>query len=450
MEDLLIEQETVVKSITRIHESFKKRKSDGLSVDTIQDRREHLQGLWRRCETLDMKIHLAAKDSDKSLIEYFSNDCFITAEGLYFDILNKFNQLVSEVKSRDQSTPGTSSSSLNMTETSRFVKLPKIEIPQFSGDYIEWPNFRDIFHSLIVSNTNLHDAQKLHYLKSSLTDQAAQLVKHLSVTEANFSSAWEMLSKRYENKRVIINSLINKLLAIPSVQNDSVPEIKNLRDVTAEIVRALKNLDRDIENDLLVVLTVKKLSKFSLIEWEKQFGDSDDFPTYKQLDSFLSTRIRTLEAIQSSLGTFKNIDSRKNSNSNNNYPKKNQSNANSVKSFNITLSNYECCLCGEKHLLFRCDQFKSLPVIKRLEVVKRHKLCFNCLRQGHVVRKCTSKHDCMHCKQRHHSMLHRTRNPNKKDSQGETENEGLETSSSSSKRDDDDTRHSQSQNSSKN
>ncbi|XP_051167794.1 uncharacterized protein LOC127285700 [Leptopilina boulardi] len=136
-----IDQETVMQSLTRLRESSKKRKV----MDMIQDLRQYLEGLWQRYETLDK-------------------------ENLYFDILDRFNVLIAEIKGRDPSTSGHSSSS-----------------------------------SLIVSNANLQDAQKLHYPKSSLTNKAARLVKHLSIAKANFLSAWEMFNKRYENKRVIIN-----------------------------------------------------------------------------------------------------------------------------------------------------------------------------------------------------------------------------------------------------
>lgn len=195
------------------------------------------------------------------------------------------------------------SGSLNTTnafsEYSQIVKLPRIDIPKFSGNYSEWQNFHDLFKSLIVSNNNLQDSQKLHYLKLSLEGSAAQIIKHLNITESNFLSAWNILNKRYENKRLIINSYLNILISLLTVQNDSVQELRNLHDTTAEVVRALKNLGRDIDNDLLVFIKVKKLSKFSLIEWEKNLGDSNEFPSYEKLDTFLGIRIRTLEAIQS-------------------------------------------------------------------------------------------------------------------------------------------------------
>lgn len=56
------------------------------------------------------------------------------------------------------------------------VRLPKIELPTFSGAYEEWHPFFRIFDSLIHSNETLNDIQKFHYLKSSLKRDAAETI----------------------------------------------------------------------------------------------------------------------------------------------------------------------------------------------------------------------------------------------------------------------------------
>ncbi|TGZ46233.1 hypothetical protein DBV15_12333 [Temnothorax longispinosus] len=46
-------------------------------------------------------------------------------------------------------------------------------------------------------------------------------------------------------------------------------------------------------------------------------------------------------------------------------------------------------------------------VIQRAEVLKNHKCCFNCLRQGHLPWACKSKNVCTLCKRKHHTLIHR-------------------------------------------
>ncbi|GFT58266.1 integrase catalytic domain-containing protein [Trichonephila clavipes] len=48
------------------------------------------------------------------------------------------------------------------------VKLPSINLPEFSGQYINWLQFKSQFVSLIHDNACLSDSQKLYYLQSAL------------------------------------------------------------------------------------------------------------------------------------------------------------------------------------------------------------------------------------------------------------------------------------------
>ncbi|CAH2088456.1 unnamed protein product [Euphydryas editha] len=81
------------------------------------------------------------------------------------------------------------------------VKLPRIQLPIFSGNYEEWQTFYDMFLSLIHNNISLSAVQKLLYLKSTLTGEPATLLRNLSIEEANYEEAWEKLKRRYNNKR---------------------------------------------------------------------------------------------------------------------------------------------------------------------------------------------------------------------------------------------------------
>ena len=64
----------------------------------------------------------------------------------------------------------------------------------------------------------------------------------------------------------------------------------------------------------------------------------------------------------------------------------------------------KCSLCDvEKHLLYACPKFKSLPHEVKLSVLKNNKLCSNCL---HFWRQCTSIHKCKVCQKPHHMLQH--------------------------------------------
>ncbi|XP_039451742.1 uncharacterized protein LOC120430700 [Culex pipiens pallens] len=67
---------------------------------------------------------------------------------------------------------------------------------------------------------------------------------------------------------------------------------------------------------------------------------------------------------------------------------------------------FQCGVCGEGHLTFRCANLTGLTVAQRREKVRSKNLCFNCLRSGHSWKRCSSKNSCGKCQQRHHSLLH--------------------------------------------
>ena len=64
--------------------------------------------------------------------------------------------------------------------------------------------------------------------------------------------------------------------------------------------------------------------------------------------------------------------------------------------------------CNQTHPLYRCNKFKRKSVPEIYEVAKSFKVCFNCLKQGHQVNKCSNKSHCQvtNCKRHHHSLLH--------------------------------------------
>ncbi|GFX63420.1 uncharacterized protein TNCV_3620231 [Trichonephila clavipes] len=71
------------------------------------------------------------------------------------------------------------------------VKLPSINLPEFSGQYIDWLQFKSQFVSSIHDNACLSDSQKLYYLQSALKGHA----KQLQTVNDSYSSLFEALEE---------------------------------------------------------------------------------------------------------------------------------------------------------------------------------------------------------------------------------------------------------------
>lgn len=115
----------------------------------------------------------------------------------------------------------TTEDALNTTQGRSDIKLPKLNIPVFSGNYMEWQSFHDLYVSSIHDYTKLSPVQKLQYLKSLLRGEAANLLRHFAVTDANYIEALQKLRHRYESKKYIMNSFIHGFIDQPSITTPS-------------------------------------------------------------------------------------------------------------------------------------------------------------------------------------------------------------------------------------
>lgn len=94
------------------------------------------------------------------------------------------------------------------------IKLPDINLPVFDGAIQNWLEFRDIFDSLIHKNEYLSDIQRFHYLRISVKNEPAQLISTLEFSASNYKLAWELLGKRFDNDKMLIQNHIRIIFNI--------------------------------------------------------------------------------------------------------------------------------------------------------------------------------------------------------------------------------------------
>ena len=70
-----------------------------------------------------------------------------------------------------------------------------------------------------------------------------------------------------------------------------------------------------------------------------------------------------------------------------------------------------CAACAEHHLLIRCPTFTGFSVERRNKLVRDRRLCLNCFSDKHGCRSCPNKFSCRTCGLKHHTLLHRDREP---------------------------------------
>ncbi|XP_077547538.1 uncharacterized protein LOC144159719 [Haemaphysalis longicornis] len=98
------------------------------------------------------------------------------------------------------------------------AKLPRIELGKFSGRRHEWQSFWELFEQMVDKNEHLSTLDKFHYLKTSLTGDAASVLTGLPATSHCYTDATQLLKQRFGNEELLIQEHMKKLIDIQPVR----------------------------------------------------------------------------------------------------------------------------------------------------------------------------------------------------------------------------------------
>ncbi|KAB0798698.1 hypothetical protein PPYR_09691 [Photinus pyralis] len=172
---------------------------------------------------------------------------------------------------------------------------------------------------------------------------------------------------------------------------------------------ALQALGRPVDNheDWLVHKTTKRLDPQTRRDWETANGAANDPISFGELQKFLETRIKALEAINEKTLTnpAKQVHQTKSF-----FPyKKGKSDVSSHHVATTKLQNSSsprtCSLCSQEHFIWKCDQYKALSPCEKRQTIISKNLCLNCL-GAHKVQECKSRFHCFKCSEKHHTSMH--------------------------------------------
>lgn len=234
MDKVTDSQVNIYEQIEKILTNYKKAGKDRLTKGFVEARLEIADKYWQSFEQQHNTL-LSAKIEFKEKSDYFQTNLFDDCFEKYLDLKTRMKERLNEIEeSKRPSHISTEQDSKVVLDQFPLAttKLPPIQLPTFSGEYREWLSFRDLFKSLVHENVTLCKVNKCQYLKSSLRGEAESLVKQIQVSDATYDIIWNMLNKRYDNKRSIVNTYIGKLLNHKRVTSESAKNIRELLDVT--------------------------------------------------------------------------------------------------------------------------------------------------------------------------------------------------------------------------
>ena len=271
-------------------------------------------------------------------------------------------------------------------------------LSRFSGDLLKWITFIDAFGAAVADDGNLSNIQKFQYLKAQLDGEAARTIAGLPLTNSNYSEAITLLEERYGQTHKIISCYMKALWELQK-PSDNVPSVKDFYDNMESYIRGLRSLGKteDAYGDLLVPVIFEKLPCRIKTQISREHGDKAWTLTelkdaiYHEIQASQAGDMMTLnEDPVTSTAQFLTRGTNKRT-----YNTPNPTTA--------QFKTLKCAYCKDNHYSNECERVISID--KRKDIVKRDRLCFNCLRPNHTSKDCQAKGRCRLCKLKHHTSL---------------------------------------------
>ncbi|XP_044316597.1 uncharacterized protein LOC123037886 [Drosophila rhopaloa] len=273
-------------------------------------------------------------------------------------------------------------------------RLP--DLPVFGGQPEEWP----IFNCAFVETTqayNCTDLENNQRLLKALKDEARETVKSLLIHPGNVSAVMEQLRFRFGRPEQLIRSQLNSVREVPPISEQHlariVPFATRVSNLTAFLQSA--KAEQRLWNPTLMEELVAKLPTSKRVDWARHAASIEPFPTVGHFSAWLQEyanvvctvldvegkepRRRVLHASVDQNGCDQQDD-----------------------------RHGSCPICGGQHGATSCREFIGASPPDRWSMVRRHWLCFTCLRSGHTTRSCDAYGECQvnGCRKLHHRLLH--------------------------------------------
>ena len=297
---------------------------------------------------------------------------------------------ISDVAAGSNSENASSQSS----QSKPYSALPKINLPIFSGSFMEWVSFYDQFNA-IIHNSDIPAVSKFVYLQSVLKGEAKAVIQGLSLTEEHYLIARDLLEQRYGRKEKLIFAHIQELLniQIPSNVKSKVTPLWELQDKLLTNIRCLEKLNVSGKEYgvILTPLILSRLPSELRIEWARLSENKESDLDF--LLHFLKTEIDSRERSQTFNTSAQNYTH--SSASSNSYP--------TATSLSTITEPANCNLCNKRHPTEKCWNWNKMTIDERVSKIKELGLCFICLNKKHIAKYC--KKNCSKCHEKHHFIL---------------------------------------------
>ncbi|XP_075163297.1 uncharacterized protein LOC142235931 [Haematobia irritans] len=418
-------------AVVRFETKFHSLRDDDLTAYRLECHGSEAKSLWEKVKSLfDECLDFVSTQSNATEAVAAADSKYDVAYNCYLNVMESIQRKLEELRApskhsakssrledqtlllnvshRSDDSHSSSVSSRGDNSSSHSLNLPPCDIDVFDGDFLNWPTFRDFFTAVYINNSRLSDIEKLCHLLKKTSGEARDVVSKFPLTHRSFALAWKALKGTYDNTRLLVNHQLKLLFDLPVLESETSSGLKKLQRGISTCISTMSIYDvaTDDWDPILVFLCLQRLPKCTVTLWEQSIKDKSALSSWSDLDFFLTERIQTLTCLRDIRG----IDARPPANKR---IRSHFTNAKTTRSPSSTPPSSQsspdrlCVLCRRHHHLRTCSRFHNLSVRERMNIIRSHQCCMNCLSRRHIAANCPSAYDCGKCGRRHHTLLHR-------------------------------------------
>ena len=199
--------------------------------------------------------------------------------------------------------PGTAAPAARLTtgsptsgNASAFVKsIPRLTLPIYSGDPLEWPRWVGLFRALIHDQPSLSDSERMAHLQGSVTGTAQQAIAGMLFDGKLYRKALKTLQDRFGQSSDIIRVHLKGIFtAEPPLENDAA-SLESFQATVhcAVTIMQSQGYDADLSSTENLRRAVDKLSPFHRRLWaEFTRKMHPEEPSLLDLDTWLQEQVK--------------------------------------------------------------------------------------------------------------------------------------------------------------
>jgi len=427
------------------------------AYDRAKARREAILAERFRWETLIFEAECPADESDAkmTMVTKTYQDVDDACRG---ELLEKAKKLI---KDPDDGLSGADS---------KLFKLPAVEVPSFKGSLAEFPSFERAFQA-VIGKSKLPDQYKLVHLKNALKGETTGLNAIVGTEAADYGRLWNLLHARYGNASSLRAQVMADFMGLKNKASEGPKGLRKLHDGVVAKYNRLKEVDPAAANRKEWVMMIiqplypREIRRRICEKLQEEEPDIDVFLENAEL--LISREMRMEHADQ--VNPLNGKDPPKTRTGNNNgkpnnkkpggFPPQgtttgfavgdassradsacqgdaNQSCKQAACAAPTSRKNQSrktdrpsrpaggrakqsaqqdrkgkvkpCHCCKAECGTLQCKKFLALSTDKKREVLKKAKVCFNCLRsmESHSGVACYTFAKCKKCERKHWTQLH--------------------------------------------